>query len=210
MARRRRRIGNIQHLVLDCLIPSKRDYAAGPIGGAGRTNFDVQSTRAGDQARAQLAVQGGKSKQPDSRTSLFDLIEMHCRDPIPEDEVVFFSLGEHITLDERVYDLRCALVRAAAKAKQFERETARATPSKDRTGQRGHYWRVEPKFRISFMRAAAILVKRGLLIRQGDDNSTQLRFVSMRDDIERQCRAEHEPITSRKAGGLMGNRQRRF
>jgi hypothetical protein len=42
------------------------------------------------------------------------------------------------------------------------------------------------------MRAAAILVKRGLLIRQGDDNSTQLRFVSMRDDIERQCREEDE------------------
>jgi len=192
MARRRRRIGNIQHLVLDSLIPSKRDYATGTIGGGGRTNFDVQSTRAWDQARAQLSVQGGKSKQPHSRTALFDLIEMHCHDPIPEDEVVVFSLGEHITLDERVYDLRCALVRAAAKAKQFEREAARATPSKDRTGQRAHYWRVEPKFRISFMRAAAILVKRGLLIRQGDDNSTQLRFVSMRDDIERQCREEDE------------------
>jgi len=51
----------IQHLVLDSLIPSKRDYPAGTIGGAGRTNFDVQSTRAGDQARAQLAVQGGKA-----------------------------------------------------------------------------------------------------------------------------------------------------
>jgi hypothetical protein len=135
MVRRRRRIGNIQHLVLDSLIPSKRDYATGTIGGGGRTNFDVQSTRAWDQARAQLAVQGGKSKQPHSRTALFDLIEMHCHDPIPEDEVVVFSLGEHITLDERVYDLRCALVRAAAKAKQFERETARATPSKDRTAQ---------------------------------------------------------------------------
>src|SRR6476659_6731424 len=78
MARRRRRIGNIQHLVLDSLIPSKRDYATKTIGGGGRTNFDVQSTRAWDQARAQLAVQGGKSKQPHSRTALFDLIEMHA------------------------------------------------------------------------------------------------------------------------------------
>lgn len=204
MARRRRRIGNMQHLVLDSLIPSKRDYAAGEfdyIGGAGRTNLDVQDDLALAKAREQWAAQGGKSNQPDPRKAFSNLVDMHRADPIPEDEVIVFSGGERTTLDERVYDLRAALRWAAIKTNQslspeirrfpFSYKYTRANENRDRTGNRAQYWRVDPSFRISFMRAAAILVKHGFLICEDDDN-TQLRFVSMRDDIERQCREEDE------------------
>jgi hypothetical protein len=58
--------------------------------------------------------------------------------------------------------------------------------------RKGSYWKIDDRFRISFYRAARSLIKRGLLIRCDDGDEQQLRFVSMRPDIERKYAEKDE------------------
>ncbi len=129
----RHRIGEMQSLVLDSLLPSKRAYAAHEFDYIGGNRVAMWVTRI-DHARA---------------------VGARKFVPLPDDLIPAFSQGEHITLGDGVYDLRCALLWAALKTGNAKRNPHRE----------GDYSNVEDKFRISFMRAATILVKDGFLIR---------------------------------------------
>ena len=92
-------------LILASLKPAKRAYAEGKfdyIGGAGGQNLEDHSARAYAKAREQLAAQGSKSNQPDSRKALISLANMYQDEPMSKDEMLVFQGGEHMYLDEGV------------------------------------------------------------------------------------------------------------
>ena len=172
-------------LILASLKPAKRAYAEGKfdyIGGAGGQNLEDHSARAYAKAREQLAAQGSKSNQPNSRKALISLANMYQDEPMSKDEMLVFQGGEHMYLDEGVYDLRATLRYLAI---QFKKKEPAAWVNRDRTSNLARViGYVDTTFRISFYRAVRNLVERRLLIRCDDDTEKQLRFVSMRPDIE--------------------------
>jgi hypothetical protein len=194
-----RGLGRMQNLILASLKPAKRAYAEQKfdyIGGAGLKNLNEQSDRAFDKAHQQLEAQSGKTNQPDPLQALLSLVNMHRDAPVAEDEVLVFSGGEHTYLDEGVYDLRATL---RYLADRFNKKKLVSWENRDRTANWDHcsYWFVDDSFRVSFYRAARNLVERGLLICCDNDEAAQLRFVSMRPDIEGEYLADDDPLDAR-------------
>jgi hypothetical protein len=101
--------------------------------------------------------------------------------------------GEFMTLDEGVYDLRATLRYLAIRLSERPGKRKRRPVSEDLRV-------IDNAFRITFMRAVRNLVELGLLIRCDDEDAVQLRFVSMRPDIDRR-RAPTNPPKSSSARG---------
>jgi hypothetical protein len=187
----------MEHAVLANLKPAKKAYAAGLfdyIGGAGLQNLDLRFEQTNRLVDEHLAEHRGKSNEPSPKRARQRLEEMYEKEPLPEDEVVVFQAGESYTLDPDVYDLRATLRYLAFANKLAEPNPVHTVgwANRDRTANTSgaSYWYINPAFRISFYRAARNLIKRGMLICCDDEGDSQLRFVSMRPDLERKYEAE--------------------
>jgi hypothetical protein len=115
---------------------------------------------------------------------------MHTRaEPYPEGHGagdLVRAQGEVWQLDPDVYDLRMTLRYMAIT--MTETLTTRSSPARRpdplMSGLSGGEVYIEQPFRTAFYRAARSLVERGLLIRLDDDATGQIRFVSLRPDLE--------------------------
>jgi hypothetical protein len=104
-----------------------------------------------------------------------------------------------MTLGEGVYDLRATLVYLAVTLTQrpIAGRKRKYRPARENKWHPADIHFVDSSFRASFSRAVRNLVERGLLICCDNDDAEQLRFVSLRPDIEGDYADDDDPLVVR-------------